>query len=90
MKFTKWKKSSLLYIFLVFFPIAKSLNLQLANDIVAFLLLGIYIASVVFTLKIQKPVLYPTSKEDRNSEKNNKEQRWTKKKSLLYLLLAVA
>lgn len=56
----------------------------------AFLLLGIYIASVVFTLKLQKPVLSPTGKEDKESGKNNKKQRWSKKRSLLYLLLAVA
>lgn len=55
-----------------------------------FLLHGICIASVVFTLKLQKPVLSPTSKVDKYSEENNKEQRWSKKKSLLYLLFAVA
>lgn len=46
--------------------------------------------SVVFTLKLQEPVLSPTSKEDKYLEENNKEQRWSKKKSLLYLLFAVA
>ena len=58
------------------------LNLQLASDTVAFLLLGIYIASVVFTLKLQKPVLSSTSKEEKDSEQeNSKKQRWSKKKS---------
>jgi Ca2+/H+ antiporter len=57
---------------------------------VVFLLHGICTASVVSTLKLQKPVLSPTSKVDKYSEENNKEQRWSKKKSLLYLLFAVA
>ncbi|MDN5869079.1 MAG: hypothetical protein L0H55_16975 [Candidatus Nitrosocosmicus sp.] len=50
------------------------LNLQLASDVVAILLLGIYITSIAFTLKLQKPVLSPTSKEEKDSEEN-KEQR---------------
>jgi hypothetical protein len=90
LSFTKGQKSSVSHIFLVFFPIANPLNLQLANDVVVFLLHGICTASVVSTLKLQKPVLSPTSKVDKYSEENNKEQRWSKKKSLLYLLFAVA
>jgi hypothetical protein len=42
-------------------------------------------------LKLQKPVLSSTSKEEKDSEQeNSKKQRWSKKRSLLYLLLAVA
>jgi len=46
---------------------------------VAFLL-GIYIASIIFTLKLQKPVLSSTSKEEKDSkQENSKKQRWSKK-----------
>ncbi|WP_458719884.1 hypothetical protein [Candidatus Nitrosocosmicus sp. R] len=47
-------------------------------------LLGIYIASIIFTLKLQKPVLSSTSKEEKDSEQeNSKKQRWSKKRILI-------
>ena len=52
---------------------------MVASLFLEFILLGV----VVFTLKLQKPVLSSTSKEDKDSEENSKKQRWSKKSPLI-------
>src|SRR5919107_5632235 len=69
-------------------------NIQLLSDILAFLLLAIYVAGIIFTFFTHKHLfstrLHSNNKKDKKEEENEQEEKhstvvWTKKKSFLFL-----
>jgi Ca2+:H+ antiporter len=81
--------------------IENQLNVQILSDILAFLLLGVYAAGIIFTFFTHKH-LFPTqshldTKEDQKEEGRVKEKghissttSWSKRKSFLFLGLSMA
>ena len=78
--------------------IENQLNVQILSDILAFLLLAVYIAGIIFTFFTHKH-LFPTqshsnNKKDRRDEESKNEKHstmaWSKKKSFLFLGLSMA
>lgn len=76
--------------------IENQLNVQILSDILAFLLLAVYIGGIIFTFFTHKHLFY-TQAHIENHENHNKDQEknigataWTKKKSFLYLGLSMA
>jgi Ca2+:H+ antiporter len=73
--------------------IENQLNVQILSDILAFLLLAVYIGGIIFTFFTHKHLFYTQA----HKENHRKDQEgsisatvWTKKKSFLYLGLSMA
>lgn len=77
--------------------IENQLNVQIVSDILAFLLLAVYIAGIIFTFFTHKHLFsaqsYPNNKKDQKEVERKKEKHgtvtWTKKKSFLFLGLSM-
>ena len=69
-------------------------SIQILSDILAFLLLAVYIAGIIFTFFTHKQIFtQPVSREHHREEKESKENHithWSKKKSFLLLGLSMA
>ena len=79
--------------------IENQLNVQILSDILAFLLLVVYVAGIIFTFFTHKHLfstrLHSNNKKDKKEEENEQEEKhstvvWTKKKSFLFLGLSMA
>jgi Ca2+:H+ antiporter len=74
--------------------VENQVSVQILSDILAFLLLAIYIAGIIFTFFTHKQIFTQSvSKEHRQKEEEIKENHithWTKKKSFLLLGLSMA
>jgi Ca2+:H+ antiporter len=79
--------------------IENQLNVQILSDILAFLLLVVYVAGIIFTFFTHKHLfstrLHSNNKRDKKEEENGQEEKhstvvWTKKKSFLFLGLSMA
>ena len=69
------------------------LNVQIMSDILAFLLLAVYIGGIIFTFFTHKHLFYTqahTENHTKDREKDIDATAWTKKKSFLYLGLSMA
>jgi Ca2+:H+ antiporter len=73
--------------------IENQLNIQIMSDILAFLLLAVYIGGIIFTFFTHKHLFYTQAhieNDKKGQEKNIGGTAWTKKKSFLYLGLSMA
>jgi Ca2+:H+ antiporter len=73
--------------------IENQLNVQIMSDILAFLLLAVYIGGIIFTFFTHKHLFYTQAhieNHKKDQEKNIDATAWTKKKSFLYLGLSMA
>lgn len=73
--------------------IENQLNVQIVNEILAFLLLAVYIGGIIFTFFTHKHLFYTQAhieNQKKDPEKNTGATAWTKKKSFLYLGLSMA
>ena len=78
--------------------IENQLNVMIISDILAFLLLAVYIAGIIFTFFTHKHLFsaqsYSNNKKDQKEAESKKEKHgtvvWTKKKSFLLLGLSMA
>jgi Ca2+:H+ antiporter len=74
--------------------VGNQISVQILSDILAFLLLAVYIAGIIFTFFTHKHVFtQPVSSEHHQEEEKNKENHithWSKKKSFLVLGLSMA
>jgi Ca2+:H+ antiporter len=67
-------------------------NVQIMSDILAFLLLAVYIGGIIFTFFTHKHLFYTQAhieNHKKDQEKNIDAMAWTKKKSFLYLGLSM-
>ena len=74
--------------------VENQVSIQILSDILAFLLLAVYIAGIIFTFFTHKQIFtQPVSREHNQEEKESKENHithWSKKKSFLLLGLSMA
>lgn len=74
--------------------VENQVSIQILSDILAFLLLAVYIAGIIFTFFTHKQIFtQPVSREHHREEKESKENHithWSKKKSFLLLGLSMA
>jgi Ca2+:H+ antiporter len=74
--------------------VENQVSVQILSDILAFLLLAVYIAGIIFTFFTHKQIFtQPVSREHHQEEKESKENHithWSKKKSFLLLGLSMA
>jgi Ca2+:H+ antiporter len=73
--------------------IENQLNVQIMSDILAFLLLAVYIGGIIFTFFTHKHLFFTQAhikNDKKGQEKNIGTTAWTKKKSFLYLGLSMA
>jgi Ca2+:H+ antiporter len=73
--------------------VENQLNVQIMSDILAFLLLAVYIGGIIFTFFTHKHLFYTQAQVEnhkKDQEKNIGATAWTKKKSFLYLGLSMA
>lgn len=74
--------------------VENQVSIQILSDILAFLLLAVYIAGIIFTFFTHKQIFtQPVSREHHQEEKESKENHithWSKKKSFLLLGLSMA
>jgi Ca2+:H+ antiporter len=64
-------------------------KIQILSDIVAFLLLAVYILGIVFTFVTHKHLFEPFRKEEEKEKEQQRYQIWTKKKSFLLLIISM-
>ena len=77
--------------------VENQLNVQILSDILAFLLLAVYIAGIIFAFFTHKH-LFPTQSHSNNKDQKDEESKnekhstmaWSKKKSFLFLGLSMA
>jgi Ca2+:H+ antiporter len=74
--------------------VENQVSIQILSDILAFLLLAVYIAGIIFTFFTHQQIFtQPVSREHHQEEKESKENHithWSKKKSFLLLGLSMA
>ena len=78
--------------------VENQLNVQILSDILAFLLLAVYIAGIIFTFFTHKHLFpiqsHSNNKKDQKDEESKNEKHstmaWSKKKSFLFLGLSMA
>jgi Ca2+:H+ antiporter len=74
--------------------VENQVSIQILSDILAFLLLAVYIAGIIFTFFTHKQIFaQPVSREHHQEEKESRENHithWSKKKSFLLLGLSMA
>lgn len=74
--------------------VENQVSIQILSDILAFLLLAVYIAGIIFTFFTNQQIFtQPVSREHHQEEKESKENHithWSKKKSFLLLGLSMA
>ena len=74
--------------------VESQVSIQILSDVLAFLLLAVYIAGIIFTFFTHKQIFtQPVSREHHREEKESKENHithWSKKKSFLLLGLSMA
>jgi Ca2+:H+ antiporter len=64
-------------------------KIQILSDIVAFLLLAVYILGIVFTFVTHKHLFEPFRKEEEKEKEQQRFRIWTKKKSFLLLIISM-
>jgi Ca2+:H+ antiporter len=64
-------------------------KIQILSDIVAFILLAVYILGIVFTFITHKHLFEPVRKEEEKEQEQQRYRIWTKKKSFLLLIISM-